>query len=77
MRHTENTKGRLEEAHKAMGISNELSDNRKQFSNIGKVSITSSEFKKLIQQAMPPVKEVLHNLQLENYENYLPALKYL
>ncbi|ANH83892.1 alpha/beta hydrolase [Niabella ginsenosidivorans] len=64
IRHTANAKERLEQAHKVMGISNNLSLELEQiFNRWTKVRITDPEVKKLIQLAMVPNKEVLHNLQ--------------
>jgi len=64
IRHTANAKERLEQAHKVMGISNKLSlELEGIFNHWAKVRITDPEVKKLIQLAMIPNKEVLHNLQ--------------
>lgn len=64
IRHTANAKERLEEAHKVMGISNNLSFHMEEiFNNWSKVRITDTEVKKLIQLAMVPNKEVLKNLR--------------
>ena len=64
IRHTENAKGRLAEAHKIMGISNQLSSQLEDVFNVwAKVRITDTEVQKLIQMAMVPNKEVLHNIQ--------------
>ena len=64
IRHTANAKDRLEQAHKVMGISNTLSVELEAiFNHWAKVRITDPEVKKLIQLAMVPNKEVLHNLQ--------------
>ncbi len=47
-----------------MGISNKLSQEMEGiFNQWSKVSITDTEVKKLVQLAMVPNKEVLHNLQ--------------
>jgi phage/plasmid-like protein (TIGR03299 family) len=63
IRHTQSAKERLEEAHKVMGISNKLSEQLGDiFNHWAKVSITDAEVKKLIELAMAPSKEVLHNL---------------
>ena len=65
IRHTQNAKDRLEEAHKVMGISNQLAGQLEEvFNHWTKISITDAEVKKLIQQAMAPSKEVLQNLHL-------------
>ena len=64
IRHTENAKDRLAEAHKIMGISNQLSSQMEEvFNHWAKVPITDKEVQKLIQMAMVPNKEVLHNIQ--------------
>ena len=64
IRHTQNAKERLEQAHKVMGIANKLTENLEGlFNKWSKVSIADKEVKKLIQLAMVPNKEVLHNLQ--------------
>ena len=64
IRHTVNVKERLEEAHKVMGISNQLSVQLEGiFNQWAKVRITDKEVQKLIQLAMVPNKEVLQNIQ--------------
>jgi phage/plasmid-like protein (TIGR03299 family) len=64
IRHTANVKDRLEQAHKVLGISNQLSTQLEQvFNNWSKVRITDNEVRKLIQLAMVPNKEVLRNIQ--------------
>jgi len=63
IRHTERAKERLEQAHRVMGISNKLSAELETiFNHWTKVRITDPEIRKLIQLAMVPNKEVLHNL---------------
>jgi hypothetical protein len=63
IRHTQNAKDRLEEAHKVMGISNKLTDYLETaFNRWAKVRITDQKVKQLIQLAMVPNKEVLHNI---------------
>lgn len=65
IRHTQNAKERLEEAHKVMGISNRLSGYLETaFNQWAKVRITDEKVKQLIQLAMVPNKEVMHNLQV-------------
>ena len=65
IRHTQNAKDRLEEAHKVMGISNQLAIQLEEvFNHWIKISITDAEVKKLIQQSMAPSKEVLQKLHL-------------
>jgi phage/plasmid-like protein (TIGR03299 family) len=64
IRHTANVKQRLEEAHKVLGISNQLSQHLEGiFNQWAKVRITDKEVQKLIQMAMVPNKEVLNNIQ--------------
>ena len=64
IRHTANAKERLEEAHKLMGITNQLSNQLEGiFNQWAKVKITDPEIKKLIQMALVPNKEVLQNIQ--------------
>ncbi|MGF7036888.1 DUF932 domain-containing protein [Mucilaginibacter lappiensis] len=63
IRHTASANDRLKQAHKLMGISNNLADELKDvFNHWSKVRITDAEVKKLIQVAMVPNKEVLNNL---------------
>ena len=64
IRHTENAKDRLAEAHKIIGISNQLSGQLGEiFNQWAKVRITDTEVQKLVKLAMVPNKEVLHNIQ--------------
>jgi len=64
IRHTANAKQRLDDAHKVMGISNNLSVQMEAiFNHWAKVTISDKEVKKLIQAALAPNKEVLNNLQ--------------
>lgn len=64
IRHTANAKDRLEQAHKVMGISNQLSAELEAiFNQWVKVRVTDTELKSLIQLAMVPNKEVLQNIQ--------------
>ncbi len=64
IRHTSNAKQRLEQAHKVMGISDNLSMQLESiFNNWAKVQITDYELKKLIQSALVPNKEVLKTIQ--------------
>src|SRR5690606_13291766 len=64
IRHTSNAQDRLKEAHKVLGISSKLAEELEQvFNRWAKVRITDNEVKKLIQLALCPSKEVLHNLQ--------------
>ena len=67
IRHTDSAQDRLKEAHKVMGISNRLAVQLDEiFNRWAKVRITDSEVKKLIQLALVPNKEVLHNIQTGN-----------
>jgi phage/plasmid-like protein (TIGR03299 family) len=71
IRHTANAKERLEEAHKLMGITNQLSIQLEGiFNQWAKIRITDSEVKKLTQMALVPNKEVLQNI-LANKEDEL------
>lgn len=64
IRHTANAKERLEQAHKVMGISNQLSVQLESiFNNWTSVKITDPELQRLIQLAMVPNKEVLDKIQ--------------
>ena len=64
IRHTANAKERLEQAHKVMGISNNLSKELEGiFNQWTKVCITDAEVKKLIQLALTPNKETLQSVQ--------------
>ena len=63
IRHTERAKERLEQAHRVMGITNRLSSELESiFNQWAKVRISDSQVRKLIQLAMVPNREVLHNL---------------
>jgi len=71
IRHTQNVKERLEQAHKVMGISNQLSEHLGTiFNKWAKIKITDAKVKRLIQMAMAPNKEVLKNVESGN-ENEL------
>jgi phage/plasmid-like protein (TIGR03299 family) len=64
IRHTANAKQKLEQAHRLIGITNNLSNQLEEvFNSWSKIRITDSEVKKLIQRAMVPNKEVLQNLE--------------
>jgi len=63
IRHTERAKERLEQAHRLMGISYQLSAELEGvFNRWAKIRITDKEVRKLIQLAMVPNKEVLNLL---------------
>lgn len=64
IRHTANAKDRLEQAHRVMGISNQLAGQLESiFNNWTRVKITDLELHRLIQMAMVPNKEVLDNIE--------------
>lgn len=64
IRHTSNAKDRLEQAHKVMGISDQMSSNLEAVFNYwSKTSISDQQVKKLIQHALAPGREVLKKLQ--------------
>ena len=70
IRHTQSAEDRLKEAHKVMGISNQLSAQMEDiFNHWAKVHITDGEVKKLIQLALVPNKEVLRNIQTGNLDD--------
>jgi phage/plasmid-like protein (TIGR03299 family) len=76
IRHTQNAKERLEEAHKVMGISNELSVQLESvFNRWAKIRITDQNIKQLIQLAMVPNKEALHKLSGGNADEISTILK--
>lgn len=63
IRHTANAKDRLEQAHKVMGISNQLSGQLEQiFNQWSKVRITDPDLQQLVRLALVPNKEVLDNI---------------
>ncbi len=67
IRHTINAKQRLEQAHKLMGISNNLSiEIESIFNRWTKIRITDKQVYKLIQTALVPNKEVLTKIQQGN-----------
>lgn len=69
IRHTANAKDRLEQAHKVMGISNQLSGQLEEiFNSWTRVKITDPELQKLIQRAMVPNKEVLDNIEKGQFD---------
>lgn len=72
IRHTANAKGRLEEAHKVLGIANQLSHQLEgYFNQWALVRMRDKEVRKLIQLALTPNKEVLHSLKKEKKTSYL------
>ncbi len=69
IRHTANAKDRLEQAHKVMGISNQLSGQLETiFNTWTKVKVTDPELHRLIQLAMVPNKEVLENINTGKWD---------
>ncbi|MBP8114352.1 MAG: DUF945 domain-containing protein [Chitinophagaceae bacterium] len=76
IRHTANAKERLEEAHKVMGISNQLSQQLDGiFNQWAKVRITDKEVQKLIQLAMVPNKEVLKSIEKSEMDELSTCFK--
>lgn len=76
IRHTQNAKERLEEAHKVMGISNRLSEYLESaFNQWSKVRITDAKLKNLIQLAMVPNKEVLIQIQSSQLDDLSTCFK--
>jgi PPE-repeat protein len=64
IRHTANAHERLKQAHKLLGITNQLSNEMEQlFNQWAKVRITDRQVKKLVQMAMVPNQETLDNLK--------------
>ncbi len=64
IRHTNNAKQKLEQAHKVMGITNTLSAQLEDiFNNWSRVKIADKEVYKLVQLAMVPNKEVLRDIR--------------
>lgn len=69
IRHTANAKDRLEQAHKVMGISNQLSSQLETiFNRWTTVKVTDPELQKLIQLAMVPNKEVLDSIEKGQFD---------
>jgi phage/plasmid-like protein (TIGR03299 family) len=69
IKHTSNVKQRLEQAHKIIGISNELSEQLEgTFNSWAKVRITDGEVKRLIEMALAPNKETIDKIQKGNYD---------
>jgi len=64
IRHTASAKDRLKEAHKLLGLTNQLAGELEEvFNHWARVKITDSQVKRLVQLAMAPNKEVLQSLQ--------------
>lgn len=69
IRHTANAKERLEQAHKLMGISNQLTTQLEDiFNQWSTIRVKDSEVKSLIQEALVPNKESLQALTEERLE---------
>jgi phage/plasmid-like protein (TIGR03299 family) len=69
IKHTNNAKERLQQAHQLMGISNLYAKELEEVFNVWtKIRITDKEVLKLVQQVMAPTKEVLENV-LHNRED--------
>jgi phage/plasmid-like protein (TIGR03299 family) len=67
IRHTVNAKERLEQAHKLMGISNNMAAQMEEiFNRWAKVRISDTQVRKLIQKALISNKEVLQKLESGN-----------
>ena len=65
IRHTSNAKERLEQAHRLMGITSNLSSELEEvFNQWSNIRISDPEINKLIQMALAPSKEVWQNLQI-------------
>ena len=74
IRHTANAKDRLAQAHKLIGISNNLSGQLETiFNQWAKVRVTDAELQRLIQLAMVPNKEVLDNINKANFDELSTA----
>ncbi|MES2416658.1 MAG: DUF932 domain-containing protein [Bacteroidota bacterium] len=64
IRHTANAHQKLKQAHKLLGVTNQLGREMEQiFNQWAKVKITDKQVKKLVQMAMAPNRETLENLQ--------------
>jgi phage/plasmid-like protein (TIGR03299 family) len=64
IRHTASAQDRLSQAHKLLGITNQLgAELEKVFNHWSNIRVTDNEVKRLVQRAMAPNKEVLQNLQ--------------
>ena len=69
IRHTANAKERLEQAHKVMGISNQLAGQLETiFNQWSAVRVTDADLQQLIRMAMVPNKEVLDNINSCNWD---------
>lgn len=71
IRHTASAHDRLKEAYKLLGITNLLAKEMEGvFNQWSKVKITDKQVKKLVQIAMAPNKETLHNLQIGKQDEF-------
>ncbi len=69
IRHTANAKDRLEQAHKVLGISNQLGTELEAiFNQWSMVRITDTDLQQLIRLAMVPNKEVLENINTGQWD---------
>lgn len=69
IRHTSNAQSRLEQAHKVMGISDQLSSDLENiFNHWTKVRISDSEVKKLISLALAPSATIVNQLKNDEIE---------
>ncbi len=76
IRHTENAKDRLNEAHRILGLTNRLGeDMEKRLNHWAKVRITDPELKQLIQMAMAPSDKVLEDIKTGNENEFTTAFK--
>ncbi len=71
IRHTSGVKQRLEDAHKVMGLANEMSVQLEDiFNNWSKVRVSDTEVKKLIQLALCPNKETFEMIKKGQEEDF-------
>jgi phage/plasmid-like protein (TIGR03299 family) len=76
IRHTSGAKQRLEDAHKVMGLANQLSHEMEGiFNQWAKVRVNDAEVKKLIQLALCPNKETLQHLMKGNEDEISTVFK--
>ncbi|TXF78873.1 DUF932 domain-containing protein [Chryseobacterium sp.] len=76
IRHTAGAKQRLENAHKVMGLANNLSiELEARFNHWAKINVTDIEVKKLIQLSLCPNKETLKQLQKGNTDDLSTVFK--
>jgi phage/plasmid-like protein (TIGR03299 family) len=76
IRHTSGAKQRLDDAHKVMGLANQLSIQLEGiFNEWANVKVSDKEVKKLIELALCPNKETLQHLQKENHDEISTVFK--